>query len=233
MKISNAVLALVALFSVSGVNAATITTFTDRSAFNSAVGTTTLENFTNAAHYPIPNGALSSTTSFTSIYTAPLNAGDIKAGATYTTPVTTDTAFYFNIDAGGLFTNGGALDSLSKTSKLTISYDPLVAAFGFDAYQYMSEFDVMINFLGGSSYTKHFSFSTSVQFFGFQSDAADIQSVVIGGTNTIMGFAIDDHSYGGTPSPVPLPSATWLLFSGLLSLIGVARRSKQAYRAAN
>jgi len=32
------------------------------------------------------------------------------------------------------------------------------------------------------------------------------------------------EAYGGGVAPVPLPSATWLLYSGLLGLIGVARR---------
>ncbi|HEY9051298.1 MAG TPA: VPLPA-CTERM sorting domain-containing protein [Gammaproteobacteria bacterium] len=39
------------------------------------------------------------------------------------------------------------------------------------------------------------------------------------------GYYLDDLSFS-TPSPVPLPSAAWLFYSGLIGLVGFARRKK-------
>jgi hypothetical protein len=152
-------------------NAVSITTFSDRATFDSAVGSTTLEDFTDTDHFPIPNGTLSSTTSFGS-----LAAGDIKPGATYTTPV--GTGFYFNIDSGGGFA-GGFLDGFDFGRVLTITYNPLISALGFDTNSLMPNFNITINFSSAPSYTANFTGITASTFFGFQSDAADIQSVLM------------------------------------------------------
>jgi hypothetical protein len=104
---------------------------------------------------------------------------------------------YFNIDAGGGFV-GGFLDGFSPSDRdLTITYSPLISAFGFDTNSLMPDFDITINFLSGPSYTGNFTGITGSQFFGFQSNAADIQSVLISGNNSFFGFAIDNHSFGG------------------------------------
>lgn len=193
-------------------NAGAITIFSDRTAFNSAVGATTLENFTDRSNFPIPNGSLSSTSSFGS-----LSAGDIQAGATYTTPL--GTGNYFNIDAGGGF-SGGFLDGFNPSNRdLTISYNPLVSAFGFDTNSLMPNFDITINFLSGISFNGNFSVTgLNLQFFGFQSDATDIRSVVISGNNSFFGFAIDNHSFGGNTATVPEPATLALMGLGLAAL---------------
>lgn len=208
--------AAVGLFALSAfANAGSITIFSDRSAFNASVGSTTLEDFTGGAHFPIPGGSLSSTSSF-----GGLAAGQIKAGAVYTTPV--GSANYFNIDSGGGFL-GGFLDGFDPSTRdLTITYSPLVSAFGFDTNGLMPDFDLTINFTSGSDYLAHYSGINAMTFFGFQSTASDISSVIISGNNSFFGFAIDDHAFGGQVaevSQVPEP-ATLLLFG--LGAIGFA-----------
>lgn len=205
-----------------GVNAGTISTFTDRATFDSNVGTTTLENFTASPNFPIPGGSLSSTSSF-----GTLLAGDIQAGATYTSPV--GSGNYFNIDAGGGFV-GGFLDGFNPSDRdLTITYSPLISAFGFETNSLMPNFDITINFLTGTSYTSNFSLvGSGLQFFGFQSSATDIQSVVISGNNSFFGFAIDNHVFGGTRAQsVPEPATLALLGLGLLGM-GLSRKKKAA-----
>lgn len=200
------------------VHAGVITTFSDRTAFDAAVGSTTLEDFTDSPHFPIPNGTLSSNSSF-----GGLQVGDIQAGATYTSPL--GSGNYFNIDAGGGFT-GGFLDGFSPSTRdLTITYDPLISAFGFETNSLMGNFDITIHFSAGQSYTNNFSVVSEMDFFGFQSNLADITSVLISGNNNFFGFAIDNHVFGGTTSdhtPVPEPQGLILLALGLLGL--AARR---------
>lgn len=202
-----------------GANAGVITTFSDRTTFDSAVGSTTLENFTNTYHFPIPGGSLSSTTAF-----GTLAAGSIKSGVTYTTPV--GSGNYFNIDAGGGFT-GGFLDGFNPSDRnLTITYNPIISAFGFDTNNLMPNFDITINFLSGPSYINNFSGISSMKFFGFQSNAADIQSVVISGNNSFFGFALDNHSFGGNARPSAVPEPATLVLMGLgLAMLAVRRKA--------
>jgi len=55
-------------------------------------------------------------------------------------------------------------------------------------------------------------------------DARDINDLgQIVGTGFINGY---DHAFLMTPSAVPAPSSAWLLGSGLMGLIGVARRRR-------
>ncbi len=208
-----------ALLSTPGLaSAGLITTYTDRATFDATVGPTTLEDFTSSSHFPIPGGSLSSTTSF-----GTLSAGDIKAGATYSTPV--GTGNYFNIDSGGGFPPGGFLDGFNPSDRdLTITYDPIISAFGFETNNLMPDFDITINFLSDPSYTNNFSGISAMSFFGFQSSARDIQSVVISGNNSSFGFAIDNHSFDS--SAVPEPTTFALLGLGLAGVAFSRRRSK-------
>ena len=113
---------------------ATITSYSSRASFDAAVGPTTLENFTDQAHFPILSGVLNQFTR-----EAGLSPGDIEAGVTYSTPI--GTGNFFNIDLGGGFT-GGFLDSVTSEGgdrPLNIAFDSPVAAFGFDTNQSMGD----------------------------------------------------------------------------------------------
>ncbi|MBG1262237.1 PEP-CTERM sorting domain-containing protein [Nostoc commune] len=211
--------------SASIAESATITPFTNRNDFNTNIGATPLirEDFTDNIHYPITRGILNSQTNLVVENGPPIRPGDIKPGATYSTQL--GTGFFFNIDAGGGYT-GGFLDAFPSSDfnrTLTIDFDKNVSAFGFDTNSLMgNDFDLTIKFSSGESFVQNFlvSNSQSLQFFGFQSDAFDIQSVIIdGNTDRSDGgpfaFALDNFTFTTVPEPSSLGGTVIAGFMGL------------------
>jgi hypothetical protein len=138
----------IALFSFPGASqASSITAFTDRPTFDTAVGATTTETFGPSQCFPL---------------TAPLNngssygclpAGTIQPGATYSAPVVPGLSF--NIDTGPSFPTP-FLDSLllgRGSAPLTVTFDTAAAALGFDTNSILmgSSFTILFNFVSGSS----------------------------------------------------------------------------------
>ncbi|MDX2458330.1 MAG: VPLPA-CTERM sorting domain-containing protein, partial [Gammaproteobacteria bacterium] len=63
------------------------------------------------------------------------------------------------------------------------------------------------------------------EFFGFISDTPFTSVKLIGGGGSNQqNYSLDDMVY----SAVPVPAAVWLFGSGLLGLVGIARRKKAA-----
>jgi hypothetical protein len=209
------------LFSFAGASqASSITAFTDRPAFGTAVGATTTETFGPSQCFPL---------------TAPLNnassygclpAGIIQPGATYSAPIVPGLSF--DIDTGPSFPTP-FLDSLllgRGSAPLTVTFDTPAAALGFDTNSILmgSSFTILFNFVSGSSsLTPSVPAGSGPDFFGFQSSAADIQSVVITGTDpTFFGFGLDNFSFSNTsvvtsapePGLFPLVSAALVFLSG-------------------
>lgn len=203
---------------------AAITFYDDRAAFTSATRPNLVETFTSTSHTAI-NGHLNSTTT-----DAGLAPGDILPGVTYSTQANSQ----FQINTGAGF-DGGFLDSLypSDPVALTITFDTLQSAFGFDTNLYMDPFIITI-----SSDTE-ILFSeglvplpgVAMQFFGFASPEANIRSAVFSRYYTFeFSFALDNFTFGGsispfgiTASPVPEP-ATWALLLTGFGLTGASLR---------
>ncbi|MBK7403260.1 MAG: VPLPA-CTERM sorting domain-containing protein [Phycisphaerales bacterium] len=187
------------------VSAGAITTYTDRPSFNAnAGGPLTLEDFTGTFHFPIATGVLNSQTNLPDIGILP---GAIQPGVSYATPI--GSGNFFNIDAGGAY-EGGFLDGFEPSDReCTITFhqnDPnvarAVAEFGFDLGSLGStDFDVRINFADGSSQLFNNIYPATLSFFGFQSDASDITSVVIGNDGGPLGFDFDNFTYTAVPAP--------------------------------
>lgn len=211
--------------SASIAESASITPFTNRNDFNTTIGATPLiiEDFTNSNHFPITTGILNSQTNLVVNNGSPIRPGDIKPGATYSTPQ--GTSSFFNIDAGGGYT-GGFLDGFPSSNfnrTLTINFDKNVSAFGFDTNNLMgNDFNLTIKFSSGGNFGQNFlvSNSQSLQFFGFQSDAFDIKSVIIdGNTDRSDGgpfaFAVDNFTFTIVPEPFNLGGILIASFMGL------------------
>ena len=75
--------------------------------------------------------------------------------------------------------------------------------------------------------------SYSGEFWGFISDSSFTSVNLIGGGGTNQQhYNLDDMVYSSVPfvppvgPPIPIPAAVWLFGSGLLGLVGIARRKK-------
>jgi hypothetical protein len=213
-------LAILFLILPMAANAGLITTFTDRSLFESAAGgSLTVEDFTDTAHFPLVSGVLNSDTT-----DAGLVPGEIEEGVTYSTPI--GTGNFFNIDLGGQY-SGGFLDGFNPSDRdVTIVFDEPVSAFGFDIGGLGSvTFDVLISFSAGPDQLFQNDYPDSVSLFGWVSDQADISSVIVGNDGGFFGFDFDNFTFGGEVATVPEPSTLALLGIGLLG-IGFARRRR-------
>jgi hypothetical protein len=208
--------------------AGTITSFTDRGTFDTSVGVTATETFGPVQCFPL-TAPLNSASSY-----ACLSAGTIQPGATYSAPVVAGNSF--NIDAGGGFPTP-FLDSLllgRGSAPLTVTFDSPVSAVGFDTDEVVmgDSFSILFNFISGSSsLTPSLASNSNLQFFGFESSAADIQSVTITGTDTLFGFGLDNFSFNGNASaPVPEPATFPLISLALVLFAGTGKLARSRSR---
>lgn len=129
-----------------------------------------------------------------------------------------------------------ASDSGTTSEQMTFQFSTPVSGFGawiFDDLGPNSPetgFTMTVTETGGASTTSSLlSGNNAGSFFveGFLAATSDvgIESVIITTTNSNDFFEVD-HLQVASFNPVPLPAAAWLFGSGLLGLIGMARRSK-------
>ncbi len=208
------------------MSAGTITNYTDATAFGTAVGAVSVEDFTSSSHFPILGLTLNSFTDLPGIGIAP---GDILPGVTYSTDIgaTANESDPFNIDTASGYV-GGVLDARTRDGinrALTVTFTGPVTAFGFDTDGfYVPNYSITINFVGGSSDTITFSPANDSQlhFYGFASSAQDILSATLTGSNstTSNGFVIDNFTFTAPAgAAVPEPS-TWMLGASGLPCFG-------------
>ena len=228
-----AVCAAVLCATSGAAHAGVITTYFDRPTFTGAVGgSLTIEDFSPTHHFPISTGVLNSSTNLPSIGITP---GLIQPGVTYSTPI--GSGLFFNIDAGGGY-SGGFLDGFDPSDRdVTITFDSPVSAFGFDKNNLSpGGFTVTIQFSSGPSQVFANATPNSLSFFGWQSDASDITSVIVGNDNSFFGFDFDNFTFGGqSASTVPEPTSLALFGIGTcVAAVGAAlrRRRERRIRAA-
>ena len=183
-----------AIVTSASAHAGVITAYNDLTSFNNAVGAlaVTVEDFTNTNHFPINSGILNSATN-----EAGITPGTIKPGVTYSTPLP-GSGNFFNIDSGGGFT-GGFLDTVTGNNRvLTIAFDNDVQFFAFDSNALVGSGMLMtINFASGSPFQQQIvpANGFTMDFFGFGSDAADISSLTLSGSDSGFSFAIDNFRF--------------------------------------
>jgi hypothetical protein len=227
LRIATAVLLLACL----RAQAATITTYADRTTFNAAVGPTVVETFTSDSHYPL-NGPLDSTTNILTGISNPLPAGTIAPGVTYSTILDNVSESQFNIDVGGCCFQGGFLDSILYTATsrpLTAAFSGPVLAVGFETTfaEGGPGIEVRIYFVNGSQYVTSLPIAPSgLSFYGFRSDSQDIASVSVASTNNFFGFAVDNFTFtppGNAVTSLPEPRTTGPMVMAAMLALGSVR----------
>lgn len=198
--------------------AGTITTYTDRTSFNAVAGAVNVETFGGGTFNPIPDGTIASG--------ATLGGYTFVPGVTYSTPVPAHVIMTIDYCPSCGF-DGVYLDVIGfnnvASGPLAATFDAPVGAFAFDTDNLGGgEEFVTINFASDPEYSTTFEVTSlaPTQFFGFQSDAQDITSVVVGYTNVSggvnYGFAVDNFTFSDTAS-APEPASLVLFGSALLS----------------
>ncbi len=204
--------------------AGSITQYSDRTAFTTAVGSVVIEGFGDSARTPISTGVLNSATNLPGIGITP---GFIQPGATYSAPVDDATCSCFNIDSGLGFI-GGFLDTYRlgiNPRPITITFDGPVRAFAFDTSTLGSGTkNVVINFSSGSPFAADLAI-VGHTFFGFESSAQDILSVIVQfNPATFYGAGLDNFTYTEVGDPPNVPEPATFTLAGLAIAFAALRR---------
>jgi len=188
-----------ALLGASFSASATITTYTDHTAWAAASGASTLYDFNS-----------DTAGSFTS-----KDFGDF-------------TGTMVNLSSAPRIESGEIkLQTSTSNSALKITFDSSQSAFGFDWRNTDPTGDkIEINILGqnfifGSRGSGFFGLTSTTLF----TEALFGDSAGNGGALT-YGY-LDNFEYNANPSAVPVPAAVWLMGSGLLGLMGFSRKNKK------
>jgi hypothetical protein len=225
-------MALAALYLGTAGNALAVTVFTDRSAFESALASYSIEDFESYATVGTPN-VDPITLNPTGLSSLALNEFSLTAtpdaikiwdanhsGSHNTTPGGTK-FLYLDTDNLGI-ANGNPIGSTTVFS-LTNPVD----AFGFDytgvfepgTAATASTFTVSI---GSVDFDLNFNNPEDVPLFWGVIGLGSFTDITLS-TSLDSGYGVDDVTFG---SAVPLPPALWLFGSGLLALAGGAARRK-------
>ena len=190
-------------------SAVSLTAYTDRSAWEAAVGSFILEDF-------------ESFTSATPYITSPVDVGD------FTVSVSGENfgSIWHNIGpvSNGNDVNGSAQlnAATGSTGGTTLAFDFSIFAFGAD-WGGVSDNRVTSLIVGGEALAIP---SLSPGFFGFVADAAFSSLLLQLTSGSADGFGLDDAVYSTGVNAVPIPAAAFLFAPALLGFMGFRRRAK-------
>ena len=212
-----ALAAALTLGSVGGASAA-ITTFTDRGAFQAALGGFSIENFNSVVGEP-------------SFQSSPLIVGSLTLqgfGTQFDRNFIDQPPQQFSVfDIDGT-TNVNAVTADGGTGGFTITFASAVTGFGAD-FAAFQDFVLRSQIVIGSDIVQPaINGGNVVQFLGYTS-TTPFTSVRFEGVGAADGFAFDNVTFGGVAAAVPEP-ATWAMM--LIGFAGLGFASQARRRAA-
>jgi len=142
----------------------------------------------------------------------------------------TSTSFTIDATAFSIVTDGAPIDIDDESFILTStsgSYDP-AADFGFGYGTFAGTFSVGGLLSGTFSSLEVFGYGDGTSF-DFESELVFVAGSLMGGFDSgrIEGTLSGDVAIAKLGAVVPVPAAVWLFGSGLIGLVGIARRKAQ------
>ncbi len=203
-QVARVVIVVSVLFIFTGTSYADLINFSDRSTWEASLVDVVNEDF-SSADSDIELGA------------SPINFGELTISASFSGP-------YSKARIRGGYSHVIDIDGFYSGDFVEILFPVASAGVGFDYFPGDATRDPLNIYINGSFVA---SLGNDLQdpraFFGVIDDSGDgINSLQFMSSNYGMYGAIDVVSW----SPVPLPSAAWLLGTGFAGLIGLRKRKK-------
>ena len=193
--------------------AAVVSTFTDRTAWEAAVSSTII-----TVDFETPDASSSGFINITPSLTT-------AEGATFSVPTGSELfvvspTLFPALSSQALFSeqNSGGVQSLD------ISLAPSLA-FGLDlfSFQETAQFDILLS----SGDTSSSTISPNLSFFGLIADTAFNTINLSASLSASDSMRIDNFSFA-SPNLIPIPAAVWLFGTAMIGLIGFGKRRKAA-----
>jgi hypothetical protein len=211
-----ALAAALTLGSVGGASAA-ITTFTNRGAFQAALGSFSVENFNSVVGEP-------------SFRSSPLTIGSLTlqgfGGDQFGRNFIDQPPYQFSVFNIDGTTNVNAVTTPGDAG-FTITFASAVRGFGADFAAFQDDAARSRIVIGGDTVIPAVNSGNIIQFLGFTSTAT-FTSVRFEGNIAGDGFALDNVTFGGVAAAVPEP-ATWAMM--LIGFAGLGFASQARRRA--
>lgn len=230
---------IVALSSTSA--SAALVFYADEATFNGANPGLVVEDFEGGVVGENFTGPVNSTTTNIGISGSTIySAGDIVPGVEFNSPRRANPPFINNLNLRLRDVNGSVVFSTpSALNFLSIDFSVGVTAVSMDVFQFVvtgaDPNDIAIRVFGAGGLLNQATLSandSTPTFFGVFSDSDLITRIEVDDANvdptiqTLANIAGIDNVAFGIPTVVPVPAAAWLFGSGLIGLIGIARRKK-------
>ncbi len=204
-----------------------IVTFTDRSAFQTAAGTTATEDFNTA-----PIGNFVDTATFSGLFDDGLDFDDFTLSSTDPLLGRISIGTYtfvsgtvpFNIDGTNFIVASKDIGNI-----LTFNFNTAITAFGFNQNNYFKPIPSGFFGLNMDAITLDgvsFFINNPSDFFGFISDTPFNSIQFNAFTLSFAGenYGLDNVEY--SVSAVPVPAAAWFFGTALFGFLGFSRKNK-------
>ena len=231
---------LIVAFSSTSASAALLF-YADEATFNAANPGLVVEDFEGGVVGENFTGPVNSTTTNIGVFGSTIySAGDIVPGVEFNSPRRGNPPFINDLNLRLRDVNGSVVFSTPSAPNFrSIDFSTGVTAVSMDVFQFAvtgtDPNDIAVRIFGTGGLLNQATLpanDSAPAFFGVLSDSDLITRIEIDDANvdptvqTLANIAGIDNVAFGIPAVVPIPAAVWLFGSGLLGLIGLARRKR-------